>query len=168
MRRIRGIMFALLAPLALAGCFTSETPLIGPDDAVFPFETIVFRSMDRPDDRQTWTHEGDIYRFAPDGGDEALSVRLKPVEDDLFVVQMEGPTDKPPAVLYALLKVDRDAMTAESHSAIMPDDFEPSPGLSQRKDMVWIDDLDAYVAYARSRMEAGVPADVVYKIISLE
>ncbi|MCB1488378.1 MAG: hypothetical protein KDJ88_13100 [Bauldia sp.] len=168
MNRFRVILLVLLAPLLLTACFTSETPLIGPKDAVFPYETIVFRSMDRPEDRQTWDHSGDIYRFAPDGGDKAMSMRLKPIGDDLFVVQMEGPDDKPPAVLYALLKVDIANMTAESHSAIMPDDFEPTPGLSVRDDMVRVDDLDAYIAYARARMAAGVPADVVYKIIALE
>lgn len=168
MKRICGILFVLLAPAALAACFTSNTPLIGAEEAVFPYETIVFRAMDRPDDRAVWKRDGNIYGFFPGSGDEKVAVRLKSVGDDLFVVQMQGPDDEPAPFLYALLKVDRAAMTAESHAAIRPHDFNDMPGLSRCNEMVCIDDLNAYVAYAREQMEAGVPPFVVYKITSLE
>ena len=39
----------------------------------------------------------------------------------------------------------------------MPDAFKAQPGLSICDKAVCIEDLDAYVAYARARMDAGVP-----------
>jgi hypothetical protein len=169
MTLIRGILFALLAPLALAGCFTSPEPLIGADQAVFPYQRIVFGEADRQDDRQTWTRKGDSYSFKPDDGDEKEAlVRLLPVAENLYVVQMEFPEDDQTQRLFALLKVDLAAMTAESYSAIIPDDFQDVPGLSRCEDVVCIGGLDAYIAYARAGIAAGHPPDTTYRIISLE
>jgi hypothetical protein len=56
----------------------------------------------------------------------------------------------------------------DSYSAVMPDDFHEVPGLSRCEDVVCIDSLDAYVAYARAGIDAGNPPDFTYRIISLE
>ena len=169
MIRLRGILFVLVAPLVLAGCFTSPEPLIGAGEAVFPYEKIVFRSADREDDRQTWTRKGDSYSFKPDDGNgrEAF-VRLLPAGDDLYVVQMSFPEEDQTRHLFALVRVDLGAMQADSYSAIIPDRFEDVPGLSKCGDVICIGNLDAYVAYARAGIDAGNPPDVTYRIISLE
>ena len=100
------VLSLTLLCLGLTACFTSEEPLIGPKDAVFPFERIVFAEVDRPDDRQTWTRKGDVYSFHPDGNEEREALmRLKAVGENLYVVQMEaGEIGEEPERLYALLK----------------------------------------------------------------
>ena len=41
------ILALVIFCLGLSACFTSEEPLIGADDAVFPFERIVFAEVSR-------------------------------------------------------------------------------------------------------------------------
>lgn len=169
MTRIPSILFAAVGAILLAGCFTSAEPLIGPDQAVFPYDKIVYGQIDRQDDLQTWMRKGDAYSFRPNEGSEREAfVRLMPAGDNLYVVQMEFPEDEPLRRLFALLKVDLGAMTAASYSAIIPDNFRGVPGLSQCQDVVCIDSLDAYIAYARAGIDAGHPPDAEYRIISLE
>jgi hypothetical protein len=169
MTRIRSVLFALVGAILLAGCFTSPAPLIGADQAVFPYEKIIFADADRQDDRQTWVRQGDAYSFRPDeNSTREAFVRLMPAGNNLYVVQMEFPEDEQMRRLFALVKVDLGAMTAASYSAIIPDNFQNVPGLSQCEDVVCIDSLDAYIAYARAGIEAGNPPDVTYRIISLE
>ena len=169
MARIRGIFFILVGSVLLGGCFTSPEPLIGADQAVFPYDTIVFAEADRPDDRQTFQRKGDAYSFRPGGDDEQEAlVRPMPAGDNLYVAQMEIPEDDKPRRLFALIKVDEKAMTAATYAAVMPDDFEDVAGLSKCGDVVCIDNLDAYVAFARAGIDAGRPPDIQYRIISLE
>jgi hypothetical protein len=163
------ILFVVLVCLGLSACFTSTVPLIGPDDAVFPYDKIVFGEVSRPDDRQTWTRKGDAYSFRPDDSEEReASIRLKVVGENLYVVQMEFTEAGKESRLFALLKADLAAMRVYSYASIIPDDFKDVPGLSRCDDVVCIEDLDAYVAYARAGMEAGHPPDTEYRIISLE
>ena len=58
------ILALVIFCLGLSACFTSEEPLIGADDAVFPFERIVFAEVSRSDDQQSWTRKGDAYSLA--------------------------------------------------------------------------------------------------------
>ncbi len=163
------VLSTVVLCLGLAGCFTSKEPLIGPEDAVFPYQTIVFGDAGNPDDRQTWTRKGDAYSFRPDDSeDREASVRLKDIGKDLYVVQMEFLDEDKLQRLFALLSVDLAARHAKSYAAIMPDDFQDLPGLAKCEDVVCIDDLDAYVAYARAAMQSGRPPDAEYRIISLE
>ena len=155
--------------VGLTACFTSEKPLISAEDAVFPFEHIVFGEASRPDDRQTWTRKGDAYSFRPDdSADREALMRLKAVGENLYVVQMEFTEDDKPNRLYALLKADVPAGRVVSYASVMPDEFEAQPGLSICEKAVCIDDLDAYVAYAQARMAAGVPPDAEYRIIEMK
>ncbi len=169
MAPIRGILFVFVGAILLAGCFTSPESLIGADQAVFPYDKIVFAHVDHQDDRQTWVRDGDAYSFRPDERSEREArVRLMPAGDNLYVVQMELPEDEQIRRLFALVKVDLGAMTAASYSAIIPDSFKDVPGLSQCQDVVCIDSLEAYIAYARAGIDAGHPPDAEYRIISLE
>lgn len=164
------VLSVVLVCLGLAACFTAKEPLIGPDDAVFPFERIVFAEVSRPDDRQSLTRKGDAYSFRPDQSDEREAfVRLKQAGDNLYVFQMEFPENERTERLYALLRADVAAGLVQSFAAIRPDAFEAQPGLSIcGNDLVCIDDLDAYVAYAKGRIDAGGPPDAEYRIIEKE
>jgi hypothetical protein len=164
----RVLSIALLC-LSLAACFTSRDPLIGPGDATFPFDRIVFAEVSRADDRQTWTRKGDAYSWRPDENDEREAVmRLKAVGDDLYVVQMEFVERDQPERLYALLKADLPAKRVFSFAGIKPDAFTALPGLGLCDSAVCIDDLDAYVAYAKGTIEAGAQPDAEYEIIEME
>jgi hypothetical protein len=164
----RVLSLALLC-LGLAACFTSKAPLIGPDDAAFPFERIVFAEVSRPDDRQSWTRKGDAYSWRIDEGDEREALmRLKAAGENLYVVQMEFSEAGKARRLYALLRADVPAKRVYSYASIKPDAFEAQPGLSICDDSVCIDDLDAYVAYAKGRIDAGAPPDAEYEIIEME
>jgi hypothetical protein len=155
--------------LSLAACFTSKEPLIGAGDAAFPFDRIVFAEVSRADDRQTWTRKGDAYSWRPDENEEREAVmRLKAVGDNLYLVQMEFTEADQPKLLYALLKADVPAKRIYSFAAIKPDAFAALPGLSLCDSAVCIDDLDAYVAYARGLIDAGAPPDAEYEIIEME
>lgn len=170
MQPVRNAVLTVLVCLGLVACFTSTAPLIGPEDAVFPFERVVFGEVSRPDDRQTWTRKGDAYSFRPDESEEREAfMRLKPAGDNLYVVQMEFTEDEKPMRLYALLRADLAAGRVQSFAAVRPDAFEPLPGLSVcSDDLVCVEDLDAYVAYAKGRMDAGIPPDAEYRIIEME
>lgn len=164
------VLSVVLICLGLGGCFTAKEALIGPADAVFPFERIVFGEVSRPDDRQSLARKGDAYSFRPDDSNEREAfVRLKEVGADLYLYQMEFTESGKTTWLYALLRVDVAAGLVRSFAAIRPDAFEAQAGLSIcEQDMVCIDDLDAYVAYAKGRIDAGVPPDAEYRIIEKE
>jgi hypothetical protein len=169
MRRLLRQFAVLAITLGMAGCFTSREPLIGPEDAVFPFDRIVFGEVSRPNDRQSLVRKGDAYSFRPDDSEEREAfLRLKAVGENLYVVEMAFTEDDQVQRLHAVLKADPAAMRVYSFAAIRPDAFVAEPGLSVCGNMACIDDLDAYVAYAIRRIEAGVPADAVYRLIALE
>lgn len=163
------ILALVIFCLGLSACFTSEEPLIGAEDAVFPFERIVFAEVSRSDDQQSWTRKGDAYSWQPDESNEQEAVmRLKAVGDDLYLVQMEFTERDRPERLYALLKADLPAKRVTAYASIMPDAFAAQPGLSICDKAVCIDDVDAYVAYAKGRIDAGFPPDAEYEIIEMK
>jgi hypothetical protein len=164
----RVLSIALLC-LGLAACFTSKEPLIGAADAAFPFERIVFAEVSRADDRQTWTRKGDAYGWRPDESDEREAVmRLKAVSDGLYLVQMEFTENGRAERLYGVVKPDLAARRVHSYATVKPDKFEAQPGLTLCDTSVCIEDLDAYVAYAKGLIDAGTPPDAEYEIIEME
>lgn len=170
MSAVSRVLSVVLICLGLGGCFTAKEAMIGPADAVFPFERIVFGEVSRPDDRESLTRKDDAYSFRPDDSDEReAQVRLKQVGDNLYVFQIEFPENERTERLYALLRADVAAGIVQSFAAIRPDGFDAQPGLSIcEQDMVCIDDLDAYVAYAKGRIDAGAPPDAEYRIFEME
>jgi hypothetical protein len=169
MHLARRVLSIALLCLSLAACFTSKEPLIAAEDAAFPFERILFAEVSRPDDRQTWTHKGDAYSFRPDESDEREALmRLKAVGENLYVVQMEFSENGKAERLYALLRADVPARRVYSYAAIKPDAFAALPGLSVCDKSICIDDLGAYVAYAKGLIDAGTPPDAEYEIIEME
>jgi hypothetical protein len=168
MRIFAGMLSVALLCLGVAGCFTSKAPLIEADQAVFPHDRIVFVTADRPEDRLTLQRDGDVYLFRPNTDDERYArLRLKDVGDGLYVAQLQSPPgDEDPGPLYAVLAVSDDKVA--SYAAIKPDDFEAVPGLAVCDTSVCIEDMDAYVAYARERISAGLAPDAEYRILEME
>ncbi len=92
-----------------------------------------------------------------------------PAGDGYYVAQAEGMLDDKTALVYGYLKVDLAAMTVESYASLAPDNFVDQAGFTDCGDNgICVDSLDTYVAYAKSRIAAGDPPDLTYRIISLE
>lgn len=164
----RVLLLALMC-LGLTACFTSKEPLIGAEDAVFPFERIVFAEASRPDDRQSWTRKDGAYSWRIDeGNDREAFMRLKAVGENLYLVQMEFTDSGKTQRLYALVRADVPAKRVHSYASIRPDAFDVRPGLAICDSFICIDDLDAYLAYAKGFIDAGGPPDAEYAIIEME
>jgi hypothetical protein len=163
-------MIRILAVLALAaglsGCFTSDKPLIPPDKAAFPAETIVFHE-NGSDQPSKLVHERDYYVSHEKDGDHVIQLRLMPAGDNLYVLEMNGGDETPPLYLHAFLKVDPTAKTATSYKSVAPGKDDFGAGLHRcDKDQVCIDSLDAYVAYAKAAVAAGQKPDAVYEFVA--
>lgn len=169
MRRILRLAVLLALAGGLSACFTSKTLLIAPDAAVFPHERIDFRVVDGDGTIQTLERAGDAYRYRPEPDGDSASVRLMAAGADTFVVQFWTGLDseeKDKQVLYALLVADPAGKRVASYAAVKPDAFTPPPGFVSCGQDVCIEDLEAYVAYARGLVAAGAPPDQVYEIVS--
>lgn len=163
------VLTLVLICFGLMGCFTSDGPLIGAEDATFPFERIVFAEVSRPDDRQSWARNGDAYGWRIDeGNDREASMRLKAAGENLYVVQMEFTDSGETQRLYALLRADKPAKRVYSYASIRPDAFDARPGLTICDSFICIEDLDAYLAYAKGLIDADAPPDAEYAIIEIE
>jgi len=146
---------ALLAPLSLAGCYMTQTPLITPDKAVFPYQRIVYTeaSSEKP---ITLTHEGDSYTTKNEKGDTA-TVRFQQVGDNLYVAQLGSKTEQGEVYLYGLVRVDTTAKTADAFTvfADKPDIEAGMPACPDGSGMVCLTDLQTYIDYATK--QAGAP-----------
>jgi hypothetical protein len=171
MRHLPRILSILALCLGVAACFTSPAPLIAPEDAAFPFERLTFRPAGDGGEVQTLTRDGDVYRFTnADEPDKHALLRLRAVGENLYVVAFWEPAEDAgrTPTLYALLAADLPANRVLSYASIKPDDFAPVPGIVPCDREACIEDLDAYVAYAKGRIDAGIPPDVTYEILSVE
>ncbi len=161
------VVFALLA--SLAGCFMSREPLIGPDEASFPFERIMFRLDGESDGEQMLTREGDHYRMTDQKDPEhSILFRFRDVGDGAYVAQLWPPPEEQAeeAFLYAVM-LDR-GETILVHGAMKPRDFTALPGLRLCDGEVCIDDLDAYADYVKQRIAAGAKPDLVHRVLERE
>lgn len=160
------IVAVMLLAAGLSACFSSEQPLVGPDQAVFPYETIVFAS-ENGGDPQTLVHRGDAYIAEADGPE--LRMRFMPIGDGFYVAQAAGEDGDESVRLYGIVKLDTRAMKAMSFAVMAPGELVDQPGFSDcGDDMVCFANLDVYVDYARARIAAGADPDVIYTIISLD
>jgi len=164
MKPIR-LLLAALAVVGLTACYTSDTPLISDDDAATPFAKITFKGSGADDKPAAFTRDGKVYVTAGEDG-EKVFLRLKPVEGDYYVAQMTG-TDKASGeaqILYAYLRIDVAAKTAETYRSYGTKD-DVRPGLRACKDVVCIDDLNAYIAYAKEAIAANAKPDTTFSIV---
>jgi hypothetical protein len=160
--KIRAILATIALALGLAGCFTSDKSLIGDADAVTPYAKITFGEQGSKD-LTTLTRSGKAYIAKKKDG--TLTIRLKPVDPDLYLVEMSG-NDKNDKIarLYALLKLDKATSTATTYKAVA-EKTDVGPGLRSCNDgAVCIDDLNAYLALAKAAIASGAKPDTTYAL----
>ena len=148
---------ASLLTLALTGCFESKEPLIGPDDADFPFSALTY--SDSVGKEFKLTRAGDNYINIDE--DEEVTVRLKAVDANTYVGQIAVEVDDRVSYQYALIRVadDRKSFSfshavagAQARSAAAKGEFGFSPC---GQTIVCIKTLDGFAEFATSMPDDG-------------
>jgi len=165
MRLLRSLSVILFAQW-LAGCFISEAPLIGPQDAAFPFETITYREPGSPIET-TLTHEGDAYLVRSSDSSEIAQMRFRDLGDNLYLAQITGEDRNGKlSTLYGVVRLNRGDMTAATYMAVGRDSLAQE-GLRDCGDgILCIDDVDVYLKLAKARIAANEEPDTVYEIVN--
>ena len=162
MKPIR-LLLVGLALIGLSGCYTSEQALVTDGDAVAPYAKITFQGRGDDDEPATFTRDGTSYLAAGEGGD--MRLHLKPVDVDFYVAQLSGEGgDGEAQYLYAYMRLDAAAKVAETWKTVGTK-ADVRPGLRECKDGICIDDLEAYIAYAKEGIAAGNPPDTTFDIV---
>lgn len=161
MKPIR-FLVAALAFAGLAGCYTSERPLIGEADAVADYAKITFQGKDDDSKPAVFTREGAHYTSSSEGQTTALY--LKRIDGDYYVAQLAGPgNDGSTQVLYGYLHLDVPNKQAEAWRTFgTKDDIQT--GFHMCKDAVCIDDLNVYVAYAQKAVADNQKPDTLFAL----
>jgi hypothetical protein len=120
------MMFAMLALLALAGCYASDTPLITPDHAAFPYQSITYTRVGEAV-QLTIAHQGDAY-VSTDDRNFFTDVVFQPVSGPYYVAQFHVNSEGNDGYLYGLVKVDAATNTALVY-ALFADAKDVGPGL---------------------------------------
>jgi hypothetical protein len=161
----RTLLMPLIAAV-LSGCFASETPLIADKDAVAPYAVITFRETDS-DEAQTLRRSGTAY--VADDEDIDLVVRFMPLAErgwdtGWYVAEATGSRDGEVMRIYAVVEADFDDLTAATYVAVA-DDGDTGAGLAGCGDgIVCIDSLNAYLDFARAKIDDGADPDTEYDI----
>ncbi|MCW5697965.1 MAG: hypothetical protein KIS96_14690 [Bauldia sp.] len=161
---------AVLLPLAvlLAGCFTSEEPLLAAADADFPFERIVYAAEDGS--TSTLVRQGDGY-VAPD--DTSVTVLLQSFGEGLYFVQLAGVDETgEPQALYAVA-IDADGEIHLYRMLAQPQDLAEGgvprcEGEIEEVDFGCLTDPAQLVNVVRAAIAAGEPPDAVLTVVELE
>lgn len=161
MKLVRFVL-AALAVAALSACYTSKSALIG-DDAVTPYTKMTFVGRDGDGEAVVFEKDGTGYLTRGENGQE-VRLHLQAVEGDYYVAQLSGPPEEAgPQFLFGYLRIDPVAKTAETwHSLGTAADVRP--GLSLCDDVICIDDLAAYIAYAKEAVAAGAAPDNTFDV----
>ena len=174
-RRVLGSMAFAAIGLALAGCFTSETPLISPQNADYPFQRIAFISLsDEKEggdaDQITLVRWGDAYveRNKQDKG----RYLFKQVEDDLYIGQISEEDDGELELLYGVVHIQNGTLM----SILAPTCDSVSTGVLKaagivRTEKKYVDEctvasLDQLKALARHLVGTGIKRET-YRIVEL-
>jgi hypothetical protein len=157
---MRNVLFVLTASIGLAACFTSDEPLITDEMAVAPYARITY-VQEGTDEQQVLIRDGNGNAVE---GEPGSAMRFAPVADNLYVAQATSDDAGKEILLYGLIAVDLDAGVARSYkAAAKPGDA--GPGLREcDKDLICIDDLDAYIRLARKAYDDGAEPTAVYNI----
>jgi hypothetical protein len=160
MRRFLSGLVLAVAGLVLAGCFVSETSLIAPGDAAYPYQEIAFTQADGED--VTLVREGDDYAMTTSEGKVLLRFQL--IRDNYYVVQM-GSDDPSEGWLFALLDVDFAGGTANAYKVI-GSESDVAPGLTLCEQVICIASVQAFADYAIAAVQAGAQPEATYTIRS--
>ncbi len=153
MKPIR-LLAALSALIALAACYVTDKPLIGDADSVAPYAKMTFQGNDAGDSVSEFVRDGQHYTTTDNDG-TLLTLNLKP-DGDYYVAQLGGRDGDKDQYLYGYLKLDPAKKTALAYRTFGTKD-DVRDGLSACNDVICIDSLDAYVAYAREEAATGKP-----------
>ena len=153
-------IFLICLAFGLAGCFTSETPLIDDDAAAAPFAKIRFAGEGEDKTSLAVRHDKSYILVE---GDDLSVLRFRDYGDGLFVVELTGEADSlAPIRLYAVLKVDVERGRARAYMT-MSSEEDVTEGLHTcLENSMCIHDLDAYAALGRAAIAAGAEPDEVY------
>lgn len=160
-------LFAVLAT-PLAGCFTSEEPLLAAADADFPFERIVYAAEDGS--TSTLVRQGDAY-VAPD--DTSVTILLDSYGEGLYFVQLTGLDEMgEPQALYAVVQ-DADGELRLYRMIAQPQDLADGgiaacEGEAEEVDFGCITDPAQLIDVARAAIRNDEPPDAVLTIVELE
>jgi hypothetical protein len=168
--RFARTLLALLAPLSLAGCYITQTPLITGDKAAFPYQKIVY--TESSDNKPiTLVHEGDAYTTKNEKG-EVATIRFLPVEgeDSLYVAQLGSKTEQGEVYLYGLVRLDAAAKQAKAYAvfAEKSDIDAGMPACQDNSGMVCLTDLQAYIDYAKKQAGPDAKPASIYNISELD
>ena len=158
-------LVVLLAP-ALAGCFTSETPLIDAAEAAFPFQRLVYKSIDSSD-IVTLVRQGDVYLGTSKMEPETLEFLFKPVAEGTYLVQVKDQSHTPPTYYYGYLAVDLPGKTVRAYK-IIAGEKEEGAGLRPCESNICIDRLDDYRAFVEKAIAGGETPEGEFKILEME
>jgi hypothetical protein len=164
------VVAVLPLALLLAGCFTSDKPLIGPGEADFPFKSFTYHEVG-DDSPETFVRSGEVYVPSPnpnEGG--AVELKFKKLPSGHYLAQLTGDRNGNNEVmyLYAVIALDEPAKTARAYK-LMRRDEDVGPGLRDCPDQrICIDDLAAYVALAEAAIAADGKPDATYQITATE
>lgn len=160
---MKPLRFALaaLAALVVSACYTSNAPLVSDGDAVAPYASLTFDS-EGDSAPVAFARNGSTYVATSDEGDVLL--HLRPIEADYYVAQLTGPDpEDTPRYLYGYMRLDAGAGTADVWMS-MGTAADIRAGLSACDNIVCIDDLDAYITYAKEKVAAGAAPDNTLKV----
>jgi hypothetical protein len=158
---MKTVRFALaaLAFAALAGCYTSDKPLITDAESVADYAKLVFTSAEPDNQRNEFTREGKHYLTK--GEDHTVRLHLKRVDGDYYVAQLTGDSDG--ETLFGYLHMDVAKGEAQTWRTYGTDE-DLQPGMHKCKDSVCIDDLAVYIAYAQKAVANGDTPDSTFKL----
>jgi hypothetical protein len=159
---------AMALPLGLAGCFTSEQPLLAVEAADFPFEKIVI--ADEGGSRSTLQRTPEGYRFV--GGEEeaGLVMLLDDLGDSIYLVQLTGETEEGPEILFGVVQGDAAAGTARLYMSVADEaEIGPDSGFNFcEPGVVCLTDAAGYIEKAKGMIAGGIEPDNQFTIISME
>ena len=155
---------ALVAVLAamLSGCFVGSREFLTAADAEFPYKEITFSEIGQNESTTLVMRDG-AYRSTDE--DNPSSFLFKEVAPDTYVVQASGVEDGQKSILFAMLKMDRDADVVRAYKAVAGDD-EKAPGMTPCDEGLCFDELQTYVDYALKAIADGAKPDATYRILS--
>ena len=158
------LFLAASAGLTLAGCYTSDKPLLTDANSVAPYATITFTAEGSGKPPTVLVRKGAAYVVHTSDGD--MEVRLMPVKDkdNWYVAEMSGfGKDASVQRLFGYLHVDLGKKTAEAYESD-GETADVGPGLRACDDSICIDDLTAYIAHAQKKVDGGEKPDTVFDI----
>jgi hypothetical protein len=159
------VLTAVALGSAVAGCYTSDAPLLTDANSVAPYAKISFRE-ESAKDLAVLTREGLAYTLPAEDGSGKLTLRFMATDrPDWYVAQVAAPPSGTGLdLMYAAIRIDPAKRQAQSFKAIAADPKESAGGFHLCGDLVCVDDVRAYIASAFAFADRGGAPDAVYEI----